>query len=84
MTADNNSVMYYILGIVRTQCETIRTQKERLPQSLILKGSMNVVTEMGVDLRVWRESNRRQVRPMASISLAKYRGNKHIYCGKHK
>lgn len=48
-----------------------------MPQPLILEGRMDVVTEMSVDLGVdgWREGNRnlRQVKSMASISLAKYR-----------
>lgn len=41
MTADKNSVIYYILDIIRKQCEVIRIWKESLSQSLILEGRMD-------------------------------------------
>lgn len=50
MTADENSVIYYILDIIRKQCEEIRIRKESLSQSLILEGRMDVVAMMDVDL----------------------------------
>lgn len=78
MTADENSVIYYILDIIRKQCEEIRIRKESLSQSLILEGRMDVVAMMDVDLgEGWREGNRnlRQFRPMASTSLAKLKRN---------